>query len=102
MNHLTKISQILFLMSFLILFQPITEAQQKENFKVAIFLYPRVELLDFAGPGEVFAATPGFQTYLVTVDGKSIQSQGFVTVTPNYSMEDAPIPDIVIFPGWRS
>ena len=73
-------------------------AQQKNHYNVAIFLWDGAELLDFAGPGEVFAAS-GFNTYTVSLDGKEILSQGFVTVKPQYSMENAPVPDIVVFPG---
>jgi putative intracellular protease/amidase len=74
-------------------------AQQKQNLNVAIFLYDRVELLDFAGPGEVFASTAGFHVYTVSADGKDILSQGFVTVKPQYAIDNAPSPDIIVFPG---
>jgi putative intracellular protease/amidase len=73
-------------------------AQPKQPKNVAIMLWNGVELLDFAGPGEVFAAS-GFNTYTVSVDGKEILSQRFVTVVPKYSLETAPVPDIVVFPG---
>ena len=75
------------------------QAQQNEHYNVAIFLYPHVELLDFAGPGEVFASTPGFTVYTVSADGKELQSQGFVTVKPQYSLDDVPVPDIIVLPG---
>jgi putative intracellular protease/amidase len=74
---------------------------QKQKYTVAIFLYNGVELLDFAGPGEVFSAA-GFNVYTVTLDGKEVLSQGFVTVKPQYAMDSAPDPDIVIFPGGGS
>ncbi len=74
------------------------EAQQKDRYSVAIFLYDGVELLDFAGPGEVFSAS-GFQVFTMSVDGKDIVSQGFVTVKPQYSVENSPKPDIIVFPG---
>lgn len=74
---------------------------QKEPKNVAIFLYQNVELLDFAGPGEVFSAA-GFNTYTVSVDGKSLVSQRFVTVQPQYSIDNAPTPDILVFPGGNS
>jgi putative intracellular protease/amidase/Tfp pilus assembly protein PilF len=74
------------------------EAQQKEKYTVAIFLYNGVELLDFAGPGEVFSAS-GFRVYTLSVDGNEILSQGFVTVNPQYSVDNAPKPDVVVFPG---
>ena len=74
-------------------------AQQKQNLNVAIFLYDHVELLDFAGPGEVFASTSGFHVYTVSADGKEIVSQDFVTVKPEFSIDNAPSPDIIVFPG---
>lgn len=75
---------------------------QKGTYNVAIFLYQGVELLDFAGPTEVFAATNGFHVYTVSVDGQDILSQGLVTVKPQYSIDDAPEPDIIVFPGGSS
>lgn len=75
------------------------EAQQNPApKKVAIFLYKGAEILDLAGPSEVFAAS-GFDTYTMSVDGKEVLSQGFITIKPQYSLENAPIPDIVVFPG---
>ncbi len=66
--------------------------------KVAIFLYKGAEILDLAGPSEVFAAA-GFDTYTMSVDGNEILSQGFITIKPQYSLENVPVPDIVVFPG---
>lgn len=72
---------------------------------VAIVLYEGVELLDFAGPGEVFAQAQtvdgqvGFNVYTVAETVAPIVSQGFVTVKPQYSFKTAPPADIVVFPG---
>lgn len=77
-------------------------AQDKQAYNVAIFLYQNVELLDFAGPTEVFAATAGFKVYTVSVDGKDIISQGLLTVKPQYSIDNSPAPDIIVFPGGNS
>ena len=68
---------------------------------MAIFLYQGVELLDFAGPGEAFSAA-GFNVFTVSVDGKEILSQNFVTIKPEYSIENAPVPDIIVLPGGNS
>jgi transcriptional regulator GlxA family with amidase domain len=65
---------------------------------VAIFIHEGVELLDFAGPGEVFASS-GFEVYTVAATTEPIVSQGFVTVTPQYSIDNAPAPDILVLPG---
>lgn len=80
----------------------ITTAQQTDKYNVAIFLYEGAELLDFAGPGEVFGATSGFNVYTVSVDGKPILSQRFVTINPQYSIVTAPKADVLVFPGGNS
>src|SRR4051794_4598074 len=94
-----KLSQSLVCIIACMLFAVRGSAQQKSNYNVAIFLYNNVELLDFAGPGEVFASTKGFRVYTVSADGKEILSQGFVTVKPEFSIDNAPPPDIIVFPG---
>ena len=78
---------------------------------VAIVLYEGVELLDFAGPGDAFAAAGNqgavdgirpFRVYTVAVSREPVTSQGFVKVTPEFSFADAPKPDIVVIPGGSS
>jgi putative intracellular protease/amidase len=78
---------------------------------VAIVLWEGVELLDFAGPGEVFAAAahegadrghPAFRVYTVAPSKKPLKSQGFVTIVPEYGVDDAPLPDILVIPGGSS
>jgi len=72
---------------------------------VAIVLYEGVELLDFAGPGEVFThavtvtGEAAFNVYTVGTSTEPLVSQGFLTIKPQYSFENAPKPDIVVFPG---
>ena len=75
---------------------------------VAVVIYPGVELLDFAGPGEVFAVAGNygrwqgqraFNVYTVAADADPIESQGFVTVTPEYTIANAPKPDVLVLPG---
>lgn len=66
---------------------------------VALFLFDGVELLDFAGPGEVFASASGFRIYTVASSKQPITSQGFVKVMPDFSLSDCPEPSIIIIPG---
>src|SRR5215212_12131783 len=79
------------------------DAGKKRN--VAIVLYEGVELLDFAGPGEVFTHSgtetgeEAFNVYTVATSTEPLVSQGFLTVKPQYSFDNAPKPDIVVFPG---
>lgn len=78
---------------------------------VAIVLYEGVEILDFAGPAEVFAAASGygsrgrekaFNCYTVSKTKAPLVSQGFIDVTPDYSIADCPKPDIIVLPGGSS
>jgi transcriptional regulator GlxA family with amidase domain len=71
---------------------------------VAILLYDDVELLDFAGPGEVFQQAvfkgrQAFNVYTVGVNKNEITSQSFLKVTTQYLIDDCPMPDILIIPG---
>ena len=69
---------------------------------VAIVIHEGVELLDFAGPGEVFEASGGGRAFRVYTVGSSTQpvvSQGFLTITPQYAFADCPSPDVLVIPG---
>lgn len=89
------------LLACLLVSQVYAQLQPRNPKRVAIFLYQNVELLDFAGPGEVFSAA-GFETYTVSVDGKELMSQGFVKIQPAYAISNAPAPDIIVVPGGSS
>lgn len=65
---------------------------------IAFYLQDGVEVLDFAGPMEVFAYS-GYEVFTVSEHKKPIQSQGILTVLPDYSIEDAPKADILAFFG---
>lgn len=73
--------------------------------RVAVMLFPGVELLDFAGPSEVFAGSRDesgnsyFDVYTVGLSKSPIKSQRFLTVTPQFDPGDAPLPDILVIPG---
>ncbi|HEY7910291.1 MAG TPA: DJ-1/PfpI family protein [Blastocatellia bacterium] len=72
---------------------------------VAIFIHEGVELLDFSGPGEVFAAANrgrAFDVYTVAPTEDPIVSQGFVTIKPEYSINNCPPPDIIVLPGGKT
>jgi transcriptional regulator GlxA family with amidase domain len=72
---------------------------------VAILLFDDVEVLDFAGPFEVFgvtgkreAATP-FDVFTVAEEPGEIRARNGLAVTPRYSFADCPAPDILVIPG---
>ena len=69
---------------------------------VAIFVHEGVELLDFAGPAEVFAAADhgrAFNVYTVAVSENEITSQGFLKIKPQYTLNNCPHPDVIVLPG---
>ncbi|RDY58191.1 DJ-1/PfpI family protein [Flagellimonas nanhaiensis] len=68
---------------------------------IAFYLQDGVEVLDFAGPLEVFAYA-GYQVFTVSATQEPIKSQGVLTVVPDYSVENAPEADILAFFGGNS
>jgi transcriptional regulator GlxA family with amidase domain len=73
--------------------------------QVGILVFPDVEVLDFAGPFEVFAAagevltgTP-FRTYTVGTGKQPIAARNGLLLVANYELQTAPPPDILVLPG---
>ncbi len=66
--------------------------------KVLFYLQNGVEVLDFAGPLEVFS-NAGFDVLIVSKTKAPIISQGVLKIVPDYSIADAPHGDIVAFFG---
>jgi transcriptional regulator GlxA family with amidase domain len=77
---------------------------------VGIYLYDEVEVLDFAGPFEVFttaarvkarlapAAAPPFEVF--TVAGRPVvRARGALAVQPHHTLADHPPIDLLIVPG---
>jgi transcriptional regulator GlxA family with amidase domain len=82
-------------------------AQKPYTRNVAIVLYENVQPLDWTGPYEVYNdagrfgeanGQPAFRVYTVSKTADVLDGQG-LRITPNYSIENAPRPDIVVFPG---
>lgn len=71
---------------------------------VAILLFNEIEVLDFAGPFEVFGVTgkqsgnPAFLPFTVAERGPVYARNGFC-ITPTYLLNDHPKADIIIVPG---
>lgn len=66
--------------------------------KVLFYLQNGVEVLDFAGPMEVFSYA-GFDVSVVSRTKDPIVSQGILKIIPDYSIDDAPSADILAFFG---
>ena len=81
--------------------------------RVGIFLFPGVEVLDFAGPYEVFSRTrltPGvesrrseesapFRVFTVAAASDAIVATGGLRVLPDFDFTSAPPIDLLVVPG---
>jgi transcriptional regulator GlxA family with amidase domain len=78
--------------------------------RVGILVFPSVEVLDFAGPFEVFSVTrldedkrrdeaSPFETVLVAEEPGVIITTGGLRVVPNYTLDNCPPLDILLVPG---
>lgn len=71
----------------------------------AILFFNDVEVLDFAGPFEVFSTANTeygsiiFNVYTIAQKKELILARNGLKVTPDYSFDDCPAPDILVIPG---
>lgn len=73
-------------------------------YSVGIFLFDDIELLDFAGPLEVYSVTgqlseDTFHAFTVTQDSKAIRSVNGLTVVSDYGFSNHPPIDVFVIPG---
>ena len=72
---------------------------------IAIMLFDDVEVLDFAGPFEVFSITNELNNYMllnvytVAQSKNPIIAKNGLSVNPDYNFTEAPKPDLLIIPG---
>jgi transcriptional regulator GlxA family with amidase domain len=69
--------------------------------RIAFYLQDGVEILDFAGPMEVFSYAD-FEVFTVSSTRDPIVSQGILKIIPDYSLADAPEAEIIAFFGGNS
>jgi transcriptional regulator GlxA family with amidase domain len=74
-------------------------------YRTAIVIFDEVEVLDFAGPFEVFSVTgrrrklEPFDVYTVAERKGPVMARNGLSINPRYSFSDAPAPDILVVPG---
>ncbi|UOY86875.1 DJ-1/PfpI family protein [Bacillus glycinifermentans] len=77
----------------------------KKKWNVGLLLFDEVEVLDFAGPFEVFSVTAGsgeerpFEVKTISETGEAVTARNGLTVVPDFSIGNAPRFDILIVPG---
>ncbi len=65
---------------------------------IAFYLQDGTEVLDFAGPMEVFSYA-GYKVFTVSKTMQPIRSQGILRILPDYSIHNAPKADIIALFG---
>ncbi|WP_340063921.1 DJ-1/PfpI family protein [Ascidiimonas aurantiaca] len=72
---------------------------------VGIFIFDEAEVLDFAGPFEVFSVSSQlndhalFNVFTLAKTRDAITAVNGLSVNPDYAIEEAPSPDILILAG---
>jgi transcriptional regulator GlxA family with amidase domain len=72
---------------------------------LALFVFDEVEVLDFAGPFEVFSVTQWqseekpFRVSLVAQNPEPILARNGFSINPNYRLHDHPHADMILIPG---
>jgi transcriptional regulator GlxA family with amidase domain len=71
----------------------------------AILIFDDVEVLDFAGPFEVFSVTgrrrklEPFNVYTVAQRTSPVRARNGLSVNPKYSLANCPQPELLVIPG---
>jgi transcriptional regulator GlxA family with amidase domain len=78
---------------------------------IAIYLFPDVEVLDFAGPYEVFTTAarvqarrlpgtePLFRVFTVAENQTPVRARAGLQVNTDYTLDDHPCPEVLLIPG---
>jgi transcriptional regulator GlxA family with amidase domain len=72
---------------------------------VAILLFDEVEVLDFAGPFEVFSVTDElnrhevFNTFTMELKPGTVRARNGLKITPEFTLENCPTPHVLVIPG---
>ncbi|MCA1825642.1 MAG: DJ-1/PfpI family protein, partial [Myxococcales bacterium] len=73
------------------------------GFRLGIYVFKDVEIVDFAAPHGVFSVArrfnPELEAFLIADAMRPVQAQAGFTVLPNYSFADRPSMDAFLIPG---
>ena len=73
------------------------------GFRLGIYVFKDVEIVDFAAPHGVFSVArrfdPELDAFLIADSARPVQAQAGFTVLPNYSFSDRPDMDAFLIPG---
>lgn len=76
---------------------PLAKADEART-RVAVLMFDGVQIIDFAGPYEVFGQA-GFEVYTVSAEGARVTTAMNLKVDVDHSFANAPQADILLIPG---
>lgn len=85
----------------------IKEFEHKQEVNIAILVFDGVYLLDFTGPMEVFNDLnfvnheKKCNVYTVSYNGYPVETHTGLVISPKYSFNKCPTPDVFIIPGGK-
>ena len=78
-------------------------APRTNGFRLGVYVFKDVEIIDFAAPYGVFSVArrfdPELDAFLIADAARPVQAQAGFTVLPNYSFNDCPAVDAFLIPG---
>jgi len=84
----------------------LTPLPRRKRVRVAFMIGEHANVIDTAGPWEVFQDVVsddfGCELYTVAPTGDLLQMTGGLQVKPNYSIDDAPQPNVIVVPAHKS
>jgi len=66
--------------------------------KAAILIFDGVQIIDYTGPYEVFGQA-GLEVFTIAAKADAITTAMGMKVTPQYTLDDTPVIDLLIIPG---
>ena len=78
-------------------------ALRSYGFRLGVYVFKDVEIVDFAAPYGVFSVArrfdPELDAFLIADAARPVQAQAGFTVLPNYAFNDCPAMDAFLIPG---
>lgn len=79
-------------------YRPATQQMLARSKKVAIFIFDGVQIIDYAGPYEVFGQA-GFEVFTVAEKADAITTAMGMSVNPKYTFDNHPQAEVLLIPG---
>lgn len=73
--------------------------REEKVLDVGILLYEGADVLDMAGPAEVFSAGTGFRIRTIGLGSQAVKAGGIFMLLPDVGIDNCPHLDVLVIPG---